>query len=62
MYDIYGHLLPSADEAAAEKLNAVSRNKRATGRVVQMHQCQKLKPDRLFLVGVDGFEPPTSSL
>lgn len=41
MYDVYGHLLPSADEAAAEKLDAISRNKRATSHVVAFPREQK---------------------
>lgn len=40
-YDVYGHLLPSADEAAAEKLDAISRTRRAPSQVVEIDRARK---------------------
>lgn len=40
-YDVYGHLLPSADEAAADKLDAIPRTRRAPSNVAAFPRTAK---------------------
>lgn len=41
--DVYGHVLPGEDEAAAEKLDEKSRSRRAPSRVVELSARAKIQ-------------------
>ena len=64
--DVYGHLYEGADEAAAERLDeqiASYASKARPGRCCQNSENEESPAvARLSVVGVDGLEPPTSSL
>ena len=60
--DVYGHFYEGADEAAAERLDeqitSYARPRYSRPDV----ESDKAEQYRGFSVGVDGFEPPASSL